>query len=80
MQTVTMGMVQVGSVTYRIARVRAGVYDVVRLLDDTRVGTFSLGANRQATFAGDAPELVRTIARVALQRGRTTWAPGRLNA
>jgi hypothetical protein len=80
MQTITTkGMIQVGSVTYRIVRVRPGVYDVVRLLDDAHIGMFSLGAN-QALFDGEAPELLRTIARAALQGGRTTWAPRRLNA
>jgi hypothetical protein len=81
MQTITTkGMIQVGSVTYRIARVRPGVYDVVRLLDDVSIGMFSLGANRQPVFDGEVPELLRTIARAALQGGRTTWAPRRLNA
>lgn len=80
MQPVVKGMVQVHSVTYRIVRVRAGQYDVVRLLDDVRVGGFSLGARGQAIIEGDAPEVIREVARAALQGGRTTWAPRRLNA
>lgn len=80
MQAVVKGMVQVHSVTYRIVRVSAGHYDVVRLLDDVRVGTFSLGTRREAIIEGDAPEVIREVARAALQGGRTTWAPRRMTA
>jgi len=86
MQTVVKGMVQVHSVTYRIVRVRAGHYEVVRLLDDVKVGAFSfgtkqLGAKQEAIIVeGDAPEGIREVARAALQGGRTTWAPRRLTA
>ena len=77
MQNVVKGMIQVKSITYRIVRVKTGRYDVVRLLDDARVGSFSLGARMDALCEGDAPELVREIARAALQGGRTSWAPRR---
>lgn len=80
MQAVVKGMVQVHSVTYRIVRVRAGQYDVVRLLDDVRVGSFSLGTKREAIIEGDAPDVIREVARAALQGGRTTWAPRRMLA
>ncbi len=75
MQATVKGMVQVNSVTYRIVRVRAGKYEIVRLLDDTRVGEFSLGAHTEALCDGAAPELIREIARVALQGGRPSWLP-----
>ncbi|HYQ45420.1 MAG TPA: hypothetical protein VER11_25715 [Polyangiaceae bacterium] len=80
MQSVVKGMVQVHSVTYRIVRVRAGHYDVVRLLDDVRVGAFSIGSRHETIIEGEAPEVVREVARAALQGGRTTWAPRRLSA
>ncbi len=80
MQAVVKGMVQVHSVTYRIVRVRAGQYDVVRLLDDVRVGGFSLGTGREPLIEGDALQVIREVARAALQGGRTTWAPRRLLA
>jgi hypothetical protein len=73
MQTAVKGMVQVHSVTYRIVRVRSGHYDVVRLLDDVSVGSFSLGGGREPLVGGDSPEVVREVARAALQFGRTTW-------
>jgi hypothetical protein len=80
MQPVVKGMVQVHSVTYRIVRVRAGHYEVVRLLDDVSVGTFSLGTRREPIIEGDAPDVIREVARAALQGGRTTWTPRRLLA
>ena len=80
MQMSVKGMIQVHSVTYRIVRVRAGQYDVVRLLDDARIGSFSLGNGRDPLIEGDAQDLLRAVARAALQGGRTTWAPRRLSA
>jgi hypothetical protein len=77
MQTVVKGMVQVDGTTYRIVRLRRGEYDVVRILDDRRVGRFSTGSS----FAVQ-PELIdysllREIARVAVQGAKTSWV-GRL--
>ncbi|MEO6601317.1 MAG: hypothetical protein ABIQ16_15675 [Polyangiaceae bacterium] len=79
MQISVKGMIQVHSLTYRIVRVRPGHYDVVRLLDDVNIGSFSLGKGREPVIDSDAPELLREVARAALQGGRTTWAP-RLSA
>jgi hypothetical protein len=76
MQTAVKGMVQVNGVTYRIARVRAGQYEIVRLRDDVRVGEFALGAGTDS-LDGAAPELIREIARAALRGGRTSWLPRR---
>jgi hypothetical protein len=75
MQTSVKGMVQVNSITYRIVRVSAGQYEVVRLLDDVRIGMFSFGAQSGVSWEGSAPEVIREVARAALQRGRTSWAP-----
>ena len=69
------GMVQVNRITYRIVRVRARQYEVVRVLDDQRVGMFSLGGNSGVGVEGGAPELIRDVARVAIQGGRTSWVP-----
>lgn len=80
MQSVVKGMVQVHSVTYRIVRMRAGHYDVVRLLDDVRVGAFSVAPRQETVIEGDSPELIREVARAALQGGRTTWTPRRMSA
>jgi len=71
------GMVQVSGTTYRIVRVARGHYEVVRILDDARVGSFQ----SEPTFvvsAGPNVELVRDIARTAIQGGKTSWV-GRIN-
>jgi hypothetical protein len=68
-------MVQVNSVTYRIVRVRAGEYDIVRLLDDARIGMFSIAGQAAVPSEGSAAELIREVARAALQGARTSWAP-----
>lgn len=71
------GMVQVLGTTYRIVRVARGHYEVVRILDDTRIGSFQ----SEPTFlvsAGPHAELVREVARTAIQGGKTSWV-GRIN-
>ena len=73
-------MVQVHRVTYRIVRVRAGRYDVVRVLDDSCIGSFSMSAEERAVFEGDTPTVIREVARAALQGGRMTWVPRRMSA
>ena len=75
MQTSVKGMVQLNGVTYRIVRMRAGQYDVVRLLDDERIGMFALGGNMGLSLDGSSPEIIREVARMALQGGRTSWKP-----
>lgn len=67
------GMVSLEGVTYRIERLGASHYAVVRLTDDRRVGAF-----RTAPSAGVEPEVVdgallERIARAAIQIGRTSY-------
>jgi hypothetical protein len=73
MAVVVKGMVQVEGTTYRIARVSRGNYNVIRVLDDQIVGTFSAGKSFEMTPAGIEAELLREIARVAIQGAKTTW-------
>jgi hypothetical protein len=74
MQTVVKGMVQVAGTTYRIVRLKRGHYDVVRILDDSRVGAFSSGASIEVTTDdGVDPALMREIVRVAIQGAKTSW-------
>jgi hypothetical protein len=80
MQTAVKGMIQVQSITYRIVRIQKGTYQVVRLLDDMAVGSFSLARRAEALCEGERPELIREIARAALQGARTSWAPHRLSS
>lgn len=74
MGLVVKGMVQVEGTTYRIVRVKRGHYSVVRVLDDVSVGTFSAGKEFTVAPVGIDSELLREIARVAIQGAKTTWA------
>jgi len=76
MQTVK-GMVLVDGVTYRIVRTSRSRYDVVRISDDTLVGTF-MSAPRVEIIASTVDQgLLREVARTAIQGAKTSWV-GRL--
>jgi hypothetical protein len=70
-------MVQVGGTTYRIVRVEHGHYNVVRILDDVCVGAFRCAPRVQITASSIDETVLRTIARAAIQWGKTSWV-GRL--
>ena len=71
------GMVQVRGQTYRIVRLRRGTYEVVRILDDVPVGTFSTEPKLEVMTNQIDPVLFSEIARSALMGGRLSWV-GRL--
>ena len=73
MSLTVKGMVQVDGTTYRIVRLKRGHYKVVRVLDDVSVGMFSVGSTFEMTPDGIEGELMREIARVAIQGAKTTW-------
>ena len=73
MGPVAKGMVQVQGTTYRIVRIGRGYYNVVRVLDDVNVGTFSAGASVDLAPVGIGAALMREIARVAIQGAKTSW-------
>jgi hypothetical protein len=73
------GMVQVAGVTYRIVRVERGMYDVVRILDDQRVGQFRTIPRVEVTAElGAGDETMAEIAKAAVKWGKTSWV-GRLS-
>ena len=73
------GMVQVAGITYRIVRIERGLYDVVRILDDQRVGAFRTIPRVEVTAAAAAPaETIAEIAKAAVKWGKTSWV-GRLS-
>jgi len=72
MQTVK-GMVQVFGTTYRVVRMTPGSYEVVRILDDERVGSFRLGPPMELRAQGIEMDLLRKIAKAAVQQAKTTW-------
>jgi len=73
MQTVVKGMVQVAGTTFRIVRIQQGHYEVVRILDDSRLGSFWSEPTFAVSESADR-ELLRAVARSAIQGGKTTWA------
>ena len=73
MQPVVKGMVQVAGTTYRIVRIEPRVYDAVRIADDFKVGTFRAGPRLEIDRSEIEPNLMREIARVAIQKAKTSW-------
>ena len=71
------GMVQVAGTTYRIVRLGQGEYEVIRILDDARVGSFRSFPRVEVTSQGIELGMLREIARAAIQGAKTSWV-GRL--
>jgi hypothetical protein len=67
-------MVRIGSVSYRVTRVARGEYEVVRILDDRRLGTFRSVPSFQVTSAEIHPTFIRQIARAAARAKRAGLA------
>jgi hypothetical protein len=72
------GMVQVAGVTYRIVRIERGTYDVVRILDDQRVGQFRTIPRVEVTASVSTDETIAEVAKAAVKWGKTSWV-GRLS-
>jgi hypothetical protein len=70
------GMVQVSGTTFRIVRIARGHYEVIRILDDTRMGSFWSEPVFKVSEC-EHHELLREVARCAIQGGKTSWV-GRL--
>lgn len=68
------GMVQVGGETFRIERVHDFLYEVVRIHDDRRVGTFQTNPVIAVVSCKIDPMSLQQIARAAVQGGKTSWA------
>jgi hypothetical protein len=76
---VIKGMVQVGGTTFRIVRLSAAHYEVVRVLDDTCVGTFRCAPEFEVEPRTIEAAQLREIARTAIKGAKTSWV-GRLPA
>jgi hypothetical protein len=72
--SVAKGMVVVGGITYRVSKLYAGKYEVVRILDDHRVGTFESEPRLVVEPEGVEPELLSEIAIAALKQGKVSWS------
>ena len=64
-------LIRFGNVTYRIGRLRRGEYEVVRILDDIRIGTFQSEPQLTVTSSSIHPAFILSIARAAASR--TSW-------
>ncbi len=73
MDTIVKGMIQVAGTTYRIVRLKRGDYNVVRVLDDVVVGSFTSAPQIEIRPDGIDAALMREIARVAIQGAKTSW-------
>jgi hypothetical protein len=63
------GMLSVRGATYRVSKVRAHTYEVVRIIDDQRIGIFEANPALRVTTEGIDSPLVREIAYRALKQG-----------
>jgi len=75
---VVKGMVQVAGTTYRVIRLGQGSYEVVRILDDTRVGSFRSTPPIEIAAQCIDASLMLEIAKAAIQGAKTSWV-GRLS-
>ena len=66
-------LIRVGNVTYRIARLSYGNYEVVRILDDVRMGTFRSYPCLTVTSASIHPSFILKIAQAAARAKRPSW-------
>lgn len=71
-RSVSRGMLQVRGITYRIERTEPHCYSVVRLLDDTEVGTFRTLPTMRIHSAQIELAVLRDIVRAALRSARTS--------
>lgn len=72
------GMVQVLGSTYRVVRVGVGRYDVIRLLDDARVGSFLTIPHARTESTSIDQNVMNEIVRASIQGAKTSWV-GRLS-
>lgn len=66
------GMVQVAGTTFRIVRTGPGLYDVFRIVDDARVGSFQTSPLKVISHDIEY-ELMREIALAAVHEAKTSW-------
>ena len=69
------GMVQCLTKTYRIMKVDRGTYEVIRIEDDIRVGSFDTNPRLRVRAEGIPDELLAQIALTALKQAKVSWSP-----
>ena len=78
--TDSMGMIQLDGITYRIAHLGNNAYEIVRLLDDVRLGAFRRERASLSSAFIDGGHSLRSLARIAVRQGKTKWHPTWLQA
>src|SRR5262249_12136799 len=68
------GMVTLGGKTYRIVKVRPSTYDVIRILDDARMGQFESKPRLRVEPDKGEEKLLVEIAFAALKGAKVSWA------
>ena len=68
------GMVQCSGKTYRIMKICAGSYEVNRILDDVRVGTFDVSPRLKVRPEGVPQKVLLEIAMTALKEAKISWS------
>jgi hypothetical protein len=66
-------MVEFSRQTYRIMKINRGSYEVVRILDDARVGTFDVSPKLVVYPMGVSHELLMQVAMTALREAKVSW-------
>jgi hypothetical protein len=54
-------------------RIKRGHYDVIRVLDDIAVGSFTSGSAVEIAAQGIDPSVLRDVVRLAIQGAKTSW-------
>jgi hypothetical protein len=67
------GMVQVAGATYRIVKVSKGKYDVIRILDEVRVGGFETVPKVRVQPVEVTEKLLLEITLTALKQAKISW-------
>jgi hypothetical protein len=68
------GMVQVAGVTYRIVKVEPARYEVIRILDEKRIGAFETLPRLRIHAADIDLDLVRNVTMTALKQAKVSWS------
>jgi hypothetical protein len=67
------GMVLFQEKTYRLVKLSPGKYEVIRILDDLRVGTFDTVPRLRVMPEGVDAEFLRELALAAIKEAKISW-------
>ncbi len=78
---VPSGMIQLGSLTFRLLRLSPDVYGVVRVIDDAFLGYFEQRPSLSVVpERAEDRDMLRRIACAAIRGGKTQWQPAKKRA